>query len=856
MRGWRSGGRYRRYAAAYPFRCSCLAPRCRRRHGGLQSGILLPPPALTPPATSHALSFPASPACLPPLLAADFDESDTEEYGSEGSSRGGGGGARPVTDPERLFLDSEGSAGEVLGEVVEECPFIHHSQQLRSGAVAPQCNSIGSEVCRPAGFRLLGGLPRACLPAWGRTLCRSGEGEECPPVSLLAGSLRLLVADPAALLVRLQDGAGKPAGGEQDIEMGLRQPPGAASMAAAAGAVAGAATMAGAALARASGAAAAALPGGIPGGMPSVAATAASPAVVVTAPAAGSPMRAAAAAAAAPAPKPPAAAPGDEEGDEEELSAENLLFIRQLQQSQKQRRPALGSLFTPGADAEQAPPSPLAQSASGGAGAGTFYRSGSLQTITEHQQQVQPEAAQGQVGWHQQQPEGSAPASEAGGDAELYYSSMPAAVGRQLARQLHEHQLQEAAASLAAEGPAPSGTLAAGAAGSASEAPTGHTRTASSDEMYYSSMPAMVGRQLAQQLHQQLQEAPEPPPRPPLPHPPPAATLAPAASSDAGASPVTAAAAVAAAGAAGASGTAAHAPPPDIPLGYYSSLPAAVGRQLGAQLRHEMAAAGSAAGQPASPHQQPALQPPAGGEDLHLGYYSSLPAAVGRQLAQQLKQEQFAAGAATAAAGAAPHQEQQGVASGQPQQPAPSQDLPAAYYSSLPAAAGRDLQRQLQQQLATSQARGGAAAAAAEEIQPAAPRGDAAGGQAAGADHYSTMPAALGRSLQRQLAEQLEAGPASEAGTSRSSSMEPGGAGTTGTAVAGGPLQRKVPPFGSSGDVRRPPRPGGVRPSPSNGAPSCSAAPLPTPLPRHSLCCCCCRSPCLAPPLVPPVLPL
>jgi hypothetical protein len=300
-------------------------------------------------------------------------------------------------------------------------------------------------------------------------------------------------------------------------------------------------------------------------------------------------------------------------------------------------------------------------------------------------------------------------------------------VGQQLKQQLRLHQLQQAspnATATAAPGDSNSDTA---AAGTASDAALQRGGDGSADDLYYSSMPAAAGRQMALQLQQELQAGINRPP----------AAEGPAAVTE-----------------------------PRVSLAGGTSA--------------------AAAGVPAS-------------EDQTFGYYSSVPAAVGRQMALQLKQEQLKQqedqqappSAAAAATGSLQESKGQPGASGGAEQAA------ADYYSSLPAAAGRTLQLQLQQELAGAEqqpspaseadADGSAASEAAPPDSTGAPSSDGA--------HYTTMPALLGRSLQRELAQEL----AQQA-----------------SAGARPPL---VP--GSFGDMRRPPRSSPLRPSAAPGATCC-----------------------------------
>lgn len=143
------------------------------------------------------------------------------------------------------------------------------------------------------------------------------------------------------------------------------------------------------------------------------------------------------------------------------------------------------------------------------------------------------------------------------------------------------------------------------------------------------------------------------------------------------------------------------------------------------------------------------------------------------------------------------------------------------YYSSLPAVAGRSLQRELQRELAAAVPE---KAPTEKELDPvpvlpaqqesklpaegaaaATPGGDNAPGEEPNAApaHYNTMPAAMGRTLRQQLSKELALEPpAPSSGSSRASSLEAGTAAAPGAAARG---------------MRRPPRPGAIPPSSSLG---------------------------------------
>ena len=310
--------------------------------------------------------------------------------------------------------------------------------------------------------------------------------------------------------------------------------------------------------------------------------------------------------------------------------------------------------------------------------------------------------------------------------------------------------------------------------------------------LYYSSLPAGTGSQLQTQLRRELA----------------ASRAAAGGSVDADAASTgddVAEAAVAGPACAPIPPAAGAAPPRDSGDLYYSSVPAAMGRSMQAQLRQVLLVSGSgttegaqvpsvnsttvAEAEPTAAEEEGAAIP----SDEPGGYYSSLPAAMGRQLGAQL-QQQLAAGAHTELAPSQqePQERQEssvGVA-------APVFEAGPGYYSSLPVAAGRTLLRELKEELAVSA--GGvsstsgvasgagsrtvglaeaeqaspqqsaspfsAAAASPEPDSPAASDSSApppapalpAAAAAAAASHYSTMPAVVGRSLQLQLAQQLK----------------------------------------------------------------------------------------------------
>ena len=522
---------------------------------------------------------------------------------------------------------------------------------------------------------------------------------------------------------------------------------------------------------------------------------------------------AASAVAAAPRAAPAAAgAPAAESSGEEEVRAEDLDFVRQVQARQKaqaQHRPTLGALFAPPPAEAETPPSPRVRRQHGS--------STGLSTITENGGAAQPDV-QAQRGWHQRPSAAATPAAAGSEGDELYYSFVPAALGRALQQQLkRELEGQEGggaagvggaiAAPPAAAAAAPSAAAAAPEA--ADTAPSGSPRHAlgsPTDELYYSSVPAAMGRQLQQQLRQQL--AAEPQQRDGV------------GEADGGAvadAPRPSAESPPSGGAAGAGA---------LPAGYYSSVPAAVGRHMGRQLQAELAAAAATASaqhQQQQQQQQPGGEPSSGmppGSPRGDDYYSSMPAAVGRRFAEQLATERAAAAASERAPG-------QTAAARQAAQRAPpagedaGSELPAEYYSSLPAAAGRTLQQELQKQLAAQQPQRLQQQQQAQQQQrpvvpPPAPPPAA---EEPPPDAYSTLPASLGRSMQRELSRELQrqqaAAPAAltrepgSSGSSRGGSLEPSGS------WAGSRHGRKA-----SADMGRPPRPSALPHSSSKGASS------------------------------------
>ncbi|KAL4855761.1 Sodium/hydrogen exchanger 8 [Chlorella vulgaris] len=588
--------------------------------------------------------------------SSDAGESDSSGYRSDASSGAGGGkGGAPAGTTSHgaalhaLFDDSDSDALEGL---VEECPFIQAKQPRQPHNSAEE------------------------------------QREQVPA-------------------------ADAPASEQGDIEMGLR------STAAAVEALTGAAAEAGAAAATGFLAAAIASVAAA-GGLTGQEATPAGGTSAVPSPTAA---------------LAPASAAAAADGDHEQ-SAEGLAFIRQRQQSQRQRRPALGSIFgVAESDAAQqaAPPdSPVGLSGSG------LPRASSLRAIAENQPELP-----GQAGaWHQQVPAPdshatSAHGSEAGGggDHELYSSSLPAAVGQQLKQQLRMHQLQQAspdATATTAPGDSNSDTA---TAGTDSNAGLQRGGGGSADDLYYSSMPAAAGRQMALQLQQELQAGIK---RPPTAEGP-AAVAEPRVSLAGGTS-------------AAAAGVPAS---DDQSVGYYSSVPAAVGRQMALQLKQEQLKEGQAQQEPPTAalaaaatsrdesHGRPPLSPP-DNEHSSAAYYSSVPAAVGRRMAEQLKQEQLKqeeqqASPIAAAAATGSLQE----ATGQPGASGLTQEAAADYYSSLPAAAGRTLQLQLRQQLAGA------------EQQPSPATEAEAGGREPSKQPAAAAAAAAGRHVSaRRLARQ------------------------------------------------------------------------------------------------------
>jgi hypothetical protein len=164
--------------------------------------------------------------------------------------------------------------------------------------------------------------------------------------------------------------------------------------------------------------------------------------------------------------------------------------------------------------------------------------------------------------------------------------------------------------------------------------PTADASGGGSEELYYSSVPAALGRQLQQQLRRELTAC---------------------GSRDVAGASHAAAAATSSAAEAGSAQPQAAATTAAVDELYYSSMPAAVGRSMQAQLRQQLRQAGQqlAAGEAATQSVSTLPAPAAGQVQPAAGYYSSVPAAVGRQLGEQLRQEMAAMAAATSAAGAA-----------------------------------------------------------------------------------------------------------------------------------------------------------------------------------------------------------
>ncbi|GAB4813268.1 hypothetical protein N2152v2_000314 [Parachlorella kessleri] len=305
--------------------------------------------------------------------------------------------------------------------------------------------------------------------------------------------------------------------------------------------------------------------------------------------------------------------------------------------------------------------------------------------------------------WHQQAPSSAQPVTSnvsalgAAGGTECpdYYSSMPAAVGRQLAQQL--------AAQRRATGGAESGSQGDEVVPAASVGSSGADR-----QQPLAALFAVHG----------------------------------GAGGEGGENGTNAAAAAPAVPAAGAAAATAL----DEGPGYYSSMPAAVGRQMQQALAQQLQHAKQALAQPAK--QLLTLAPFPEAEEA--AYYASLPAAKGRKVAQQARQAQQA-----------------------------QQDLPpfpeaegAAYYSSLPAAAGEQVARQLQQLLTGKVPPPQQRAPTSPPPRPTSPhppsplgRGqqlsprarDMAAGQEAEQLYYSSMPAGSRQQLAKQLQQQLAA---------------------------------------------------------------------------------------------------
>jgi hypothetical protein len=183
------------------------------------------------------------------------------------------------------------------------------------------------------------------------------------------------------------------------------------------------------------------------------------------------------------------------------------------------------------------------------------------------------------------------------------------------------------------------------------------------------------------------------------------------------------------------------------PPSYYSSLPAAAGRQLAAQLKRERLQQLSTAeqGPPAG------VAPDPEGPAYHAAYYSSMPAAVGRQMAEQLKREAMKAPAAEGST-ANSSGSRDGVQPRLSTQPSDGEDTlqPLGYYSSVPAAVGRQLAQQLRHEQAAAATPGQEQRQQHDEIQP-----ELGAEPVHAAASYSTVPASMGRTLQRRLAEQL-----------------------------------------------------------------------------------------------------
>lgn len=646
----------------------------------------------------------------------------------------------------------------MLGEVVEECPFLDDHRGARGRSRQSRRASSSSDVRREGPWVLGRGR-------------QAGAGQ---PTAWLA-------THPPTRPQEEEEEVPAPAGQRGDLEMGL-QPSG--SLPAGADGREGRTGMlaaTGAALAAAARKVTRSSSGGTAGALSAVAI--ATPPTAAPEPAAAPELAAA--------PVTAAASVAEEEGgpsgtDGEGMTAEELRFVRGVQAKQRQAaqaRPALGALFAPSSeDAEPAACGDMLRPASGGA----------LATVTEHQQL---RVAGGSGAWHQQpQADGDSAAPAAPDD--LYYSSMPAAVGRQLQQQLQAELQGGGSADLAIA--SPFAAAAAVAAGSqqaqAPEAVTSRAASSTADKLYYSSMPAAMGRQMQQQLQQQLA----------------------AATPDAAAGGAAAALSAAAAG---------DSPPTQHPspaasqesprASYYSSVPAAVGKQLAQQLAAERAAAAipPAAAAPLALAAPPPAPSESEGvpESPRATYYSSVPAAVGRRMAEELAAERAASAAAAASApapAAAPAEAATPEETGS--------GAPSAYYSSLPAAAGRTLQRQLQEQLAAARQPAAqpeaAAATAGVQQQQEEEEQLAEEPSPTTAPSYSTMPAAMGRRMQQQLRQQLRS----------PSSQLPGVAEAPSAASSTSDL---------SGRLARPPRPHG-----SSGA-------------ILACCCCCCLSTCLPAPL-------
>ncbi|KAI3423997.1 hypothetical protein D9Q98_009830 [Chlorella vulgaris] len=422
-------------------------------------------------------------------------EETRERAGRSRQRRQRDAAGRPFTSGAGFDSDKESSSSDA-GE--------SDSSGYRSNASS---NAGGGKAGAPAGTISHGAALHALFDD-SDSDALEGLVEECPFIQ--AKQPRLATQQPPSSMAEQQEQvptADARASKGSDIEMGLHPTAAAVEASAGAAAEAGAAAATGV-LATAKAPVAAA--GGLTGQQ--------------APPAGGS--SAGWAPAGAPAPASPAAADGDQE-----QSAEGLAFIRQWQQSQRQRRPALGSIF--GAAESDATNAGL-QRGGGGSADDLYYSSmpatAGRQMALQLQQELQaginrPPAAEGPAAVTEPRVSlaGGTSAAAAGVPASEdqtfgYYSSVPAAVGRQMALQLKQEQLkqeqlkQEQLKQQEDQQAPPS--AAAAATGSLQEATGqpgagGGIEEAAAD--YYSSLPAAAGRTLQLQLQQQLATAKQQP---------------------------------------------------------------------------------------------------------------------------------------------------------------------------------------------------------------------------------------------------------------------------------------------------------------------------------------------------------